>query len=282
MATGIVAFQTIIVISLALARLFSVRHMHFVAAAWVVVTLAAVFTSWLLLLQLVTVAVTYLILRPKDPVKEQIVSECPSPSLAPIPVEPRQDAGRDAIDPPESATVRDGPEKARSLTSRLNSYVERQLAIQIATGSLDIALSAERTHVEAALELARSELRLAKELGNDPQKISIYRQAHEEVSAMLGLPRPAPSSPKILAAPDFDIDVDHEDVGTADAIRARVLTLKEQRNEFLDDCLRELRKDSRLKKLFWKKLLELDQPLLADSFVKYANEPRTGQPRSIV
>lgn len=276
MLTAVGAFQVLIVVTLVAARFISGKYLLLTTILWSGFTLIAVFASWLLMLQLITIWATYAMLRPPAPAGKIESAHAP---LNQGSHDARSDQSTIAAPPitPEAKNERTapgGPSQERgslSAAEGLNSYFDRQCRVQEATSALDVAIAADESHIRRALELARGQSAIARRKKDDPEFTKFYGEAHGRLSALFENSSSQKIPPaSLIEAPDFNISTAGEDPSVGRLVNERVQMLKQSRDAYLDACLSELSRDPELKRYFWRATLAQEQPRLMEAFVKYA------------
>lgn len=167
MLPAVAAFQLFIILSMVVARLTSARYLLTGAWIWTIFTLAAVFASWLILVQLLTIWTTYRVLRPqtrerpeqqspKAPIAQQRKETALSPAMensVPSPSPAGHMKTGDA-----AAPVRGGIGRA---LDDLGRSMSQKVTVQRATHNLILAVETERMLVQSALEQARRRREIA-------------------------------------------------------------------------------------------------------------------------
>jgi len=255
----------------------SAKHLLLVACAWSVFTIAAVFTSWLAPLQLITIWATYGLLRgilADRPVPDEdaammvaepqggaISIQQRSPTFVRSPAQ--QEVGNRGVGSSRAAGLQAG-------LNRINDRVRQKVEVELATSDLRLSLSCERTAIEAALRAARSRREIERK---GPDYVRRYNEAHARLSGVLQDFEQGLAPTPIIQAPDFDAACTSQDPLVAKLGQERISELRKARKIFLDECLDELARDPIMKMLFWKKILDQEQPQLAQALTEYAAGP---------
>ncbi|MNV04552.1 Helicase IV [compost metagenome] len=140
--------------------------------------------------------------------------------------------------------------------AEINRNVSRASAVQSATSDLKHRIFVERSTVESALELARSEISLEEEL-KDPR----FKEAYESLSEALGENRhePEDAQPRVeTPLPTFSRSQRHPDEDIDAAIQRAFDGLREDREAFLSVTYGQLASDLVLRRHFFASLETLD------------------------
>ena len=132
--------------------------------------------------------------------------------------------------------------------AEINRNVSRASALQSATSDLKHRIFLERSAIESALELARSEISLEEEL-KDPR----FKEAYESLSETLDANRhePEDAQPRVATAlPTFSRSQRHPDEDIDAAIQRSFDGLREDREAFLSAIHGQLATDSVLRRHF--------------------------------
>ena len=143
-----------------------------------------------------------------------------------------------------------------------NRTVTEAHALQKATSELDLAIHAERTMINAALDSAQSAIELQAKLDADPQFATLYEESRARISARLDEKRARDPSPRKaqlpVPPPDFKRAERHSDPEIDAAIERKIGFMKSERDGYLSTVHVKLAQDDKLCLAFTEKLRVLD------------------------
>ena len=247
----ILYFQIVIIFTLYIASLLGKKSLVVACAAWTLFTLATVFFSGLILLQLITIWTCYAFFKPAGRNTETArPSKNESGETTVLsPLQPVSSAGRPVsklfeIPPPVGAVQRKLDSVNNALTSFTDS-VSLRMTVNSATQALQHTVFTEKLGIEHALQRAQTALKLRawrEERGEEDW--AHFQEAHARFSKLLKPPtdvavaKPSPG----WQFPDFTIapGPDDADLTNTLAIAAKIRSLQSERDDFLRDMVRQI------------------------------------------
>lgn len=248
----ILYFQLLIIFTLYIASRLGKKPLTLACVTWTVFTFAAVGTSGLLLLQLVTIWMCYWLLssnKSSASVKQQ--DQPPSGTVRPT-AQTASAANRVIVGPPDTpASAKGFLRSLDTLNSTLGTLTNQawlKTETTKATASIQQVAFIERLSIERALEGARSELeKQAFFQAHGEQGRAYYEEAHARFSQLLkpSAAHSAGASPTSWQLPDFNL-APSDDPSLHDAIIAGTDKLKRERDHFLSTIAAQIRDDQAL------------------------------------
>lgn len=137
----------------------------------------------------------------------------------------------------------------------LDDYVTLQKEVQSATSELSRAIRGEQSLIKAALESAKQTVAFENELERDPLFRKHYEESRHEFdeirrginSKLNGIEGNRNATPSIPELPNFDFPPRHHIAKIADAIENKISLLKNERDIFLSEVVREIWANDKLR-----------------------------------
>lgn len=245
---AVIAFQVFIFLTIAITRLISKKHLIHICCGWTAFTFLEVFFSPLLLLQLATIWISFLALRPEN--SNEFCSAT--------------DVRETENDVPHSIESNSENEKSEPLASfgkfvsDVNGYVTQHAAVQYATSEIEISIQCEKTLIEASMSEAKGKISQEKmRAEKDARWLEVYDQERAKIRAILeGVGQEAKSTVE-AALPIFDVPRKRAEPEIEEAVEKKFRRLKNDRNDYLSKIVESLRGDEQLFACFEKELHKL-------------------------